>query len=63
VKRCPLQGKKKYRTQGEAFRVAIAESGKHGVMLRTYRCQECGFWHLTKGAKRFREERRGATRS
>jgi hypothetical protein len=31
-------------------------------MLRTYRCQECGFWHLTKGAKRFREERRGATR-
>jgi len=49
--KCPVTGKRKYATEGEALstaahQIAIANAPK----LRTYRCQWCDAWHLTKAA-------------
>jgi len=47
--KCPVTGKRKYATEGEALataahQIATADAPK----LKTYRCQWCDSWHLTK---------------
>lgn len=52
---CPHPGKTKFRTQAAAERALgrTWQKGRPGSRLptRTYQCR-CGYWHLTKEAKR-----------
>lgn len=48
--KCPVTGKRKYETEGEALstaahQIATAHAPK---ALRAYRCTWCSGWHLTK---------------
>lgn len=43
MRRCTLQGKKKYRDAGHAAR--YIRPGEHRGF---YHCRHCGFYHLTK---------------
>jgi hypothetical protein len=57
--KCPVTGKRKYETQGEALstaahQIAIANAPK----LRAYVCQWCGAWHLTKDTGKTAKDRR-----
>jgi hypothetical protein len=50
--KCPVTGKRKYATEGEALataahQIATANAPKE---LRVYRCAWCDAWHLTKNA-------------
>jgi hypothetical protein len=50
--RCPVSGKRKYATEGEALataahQIATANAPKE---LQAYLCSWCQAWHLTKGA-------------
>jgi hypothetical protein len=50
--KCPVSGKRKYLTEGEALataahQIATANAPKD---LRAYRCSWCDAWHLTKNA-------------
>ena len=47
MKRCDLQGKKKFRNAGEAARYV-----QPGERRGFYRCGHCGFYHLTKRVRR-----------
>jgi hypothetical protein len=52
--KCPVSGKRKYTTEGEALataahQIATANAPKD---LRAYRCSWCDAWHLTKNAGR-----------
>lgn len=57
--RCPVSGKRKYATEGEALataahQIATANAPKD---LRAYRCSWCDAWHLTKNAGRAGKDR------
>ena len=50
--KCPVSGKRKYATEGEALataahQIATANAPKD---LRAYLCSWCGAWHLTKNS-------------
>jgi len=61
--KCPVTGKRKYATEGEALatsahQIATANAPKD---LRAYRCSWCDAWHITKtqpNPKRVRRARR-----
>lgn len=50
--KCPVTGKRKYATEGEALATASHEitKGHAPPDLRPYVCSWCGAWHLTKKA-------------
>ena len=49
--KCPVTGKRKYDTEGEALSTATHQiSTNNGPsQLRPYMCTYCEAWHLTKG--------------
>jgi hypothetical protein len=58
--KCPVSGKRKYATEGEALataahQIATANAPKE---LRAYRCSWCDAWHLTKNAGQARKNHR-----
>jgi hypothetical protein len=47
--KCPVSGKRKYATEGEALSTAAHQiSTANAPKLRAYVCQWCHAWHLTK---------------
>jgi hypothetical protein len=48
--KCPVSGKRKYQTEGEALVTAAHQrsTGEASQELRAYRCNWCAAWHLTK---------------
>ena len=50
--KCPVTGKRKYETEGEALATAAHQIASNDAPkdLRAYRCQYCESWHLTKNA-------------
>jgi hypothetical protein len=54
--RCPVTGKRKYVTEGEALATAAHQIASNDAPkeLRAYLCTYCGTWHLTKNAGRKR---------
>lgn len=51
--KCPVSGKRKYATEGEALATAAHQiSTAHAPKeLRAYLCSWCDAWHLTKAEK------------
>ncbi len=51
--KCPVSGKRKYTTEGEALATAQHQmaTGNAPGGLRAYRCSWCDAWHLTKNTK------------
>jgi hypothetical protein len=58
--KCPVSGKRKYRTEGEALAIAAHQiATTHAPKdLRAYLCSWCDTWHLTKNAGKARKNRR-----
>ena len=57
--RCPVTGKRKYATEGEALATAAHQiATANAPQLRTYRCQWCDAWHLTKAEGKTKKDRR-----
>lgn len=58
--KCPVSGKRKYATEGEALSTAAhqIETSNAPKELRAYLCSWCNAWHLTKDAGKTRRERR-----
>jgi hypothetical protein len=54
--KCPVTGKRKYATEGEALGTAAHQIATNDAPkdLRAYLCVQCESWHLTKnlGSKR-----------
>jgi hypothetical protein len=50
--KCPVSGKRKYATEGEALATAAHQIATANAPseLRAYRCNWCDSWHLTKNA-------------
>ena len=50
--KCPVSGKRKYASEGEALATAAHQIANAGAPkdLRAYRCSWCEAWHLTKAA-------------
>jgi len=49
--KCPVTGKRKYATEGEALATAAHQiATSNAPKLKTYFCQWCDAWHLTKAA-------------
>lgn len=48
--KCPVSGKRKYETEGEALATAAHQrsTGEATKELHAYRCTWCSAWHLTK---------------
>ena len=47
--KCPVTGKRKYETEGEALSTAAHQKATaNAPELRAYVCQWCSAWHLTK---------------
>ena len=66
--KCPVTGKRKYETEGEALATAAHQIASNDAPkdLRAYRCQYCESWHLTKNTntgRRKRLKRRARQRS
>lgn len=40
--------KKRYFSETEAKNSAVYSEKSYGILLRVYRCDSCGYWHLTK---------------
>jgi hypothetical protein len=58
--KCPVSGKRKYATEGEALATAAHQIATTNAPkdLRAYRCSWCDSWHLTKDAGREGKNRR-----
>ena len=58
--KCPVTGKRKYATEGEALATAAYQIASTNAPkdLRAYVCSWCGAWHLTKNAGKPRKDRR-----
>ena len=58
--KCPVSGKRKYETEGEALATAAHQIATTNAPkdLRAYRCSWCDSWHLTKNAGREGKNRR-----
>jgi hypothetical protein len=54
--KCPVTGKRKYSTEGEALATAAHQIASNDAPkdLRAYLCPYCQDWHLTKNAGRKR---------
>jgi hypothetical protein len=54
--KCPVTGKRKYATEGEALATAAFQIASNDApkQLRAYLCAYCETWHLTKNAGRKR---------
>jgi len=52
--KCPVTGKRKYLTEGEARSTAAHQiaSANAPMGLRPYQCSWCNAWHLTKNAEK-----------
>jgi hypothetical protein len=52
--KCPVTGKRKYGTEGEALSTAAHQIATANAPedLRAYMCTWCNTWHLTKGANK-----------
>ena len=50
--KCPVTGKRKYATEGEALATATHQIASNDApkQLRPYLCPHCEAWHLTKNA-------------
>ena len=50
AEKCPVSGKRKYATEGEALATADYQKslGTTKEELLAYRCNWCAGWHLTK---------------
>jgi DNA-directed RNA polymerase subunit RPC12/RpoP len=50
AKLCPVSGKKKYQSNGDALGWASNYLSRFDgpSFLRAYKCPHCGSWHLTK---------------
>lgn len=50
--KCPVTGKRKYATEGEALSTAAHQVATNDAPkgMRAYRCPHCDSWHLTKNA-------------
>jgi hypothetical protein len=50
--KCPVSGKRKYATEGEALATAAHQIANNNAPkdLRAYQCSWCDAWHLTKNA-------------
>lgn len=46
--------KRWFATEAEARAAALWDKTQFGEILTTYRCEECGGWHLTGGRSRSR---------
>ncbi len=57
--KCPVSGKRKYATEGEALSTAAHQiaTTKAPKDLRAYLCSWCDAWHLTKNAAKTRKGR------
>ena len=56
--KCPVSGKRKYQTEGEALSAAAHQmETAHAPMLRAYRCAWCDAWHLTKSTDKPAKDR------
>ena len=57
--KCPVSGKRKYATEGEALATAAHQiATNHAPQdLSAYLCSWCGAWHLTKNATKPRKNR------
>jgi hypothetical protein len=55
--KCPVTGKRKYSTEGEALATAAhqIETSNAPKHLRAYMCSWCESWHLTKNASQSRK--------
>jgi len=56
--KCPVSGKRKYETEGEALATAAHQKsmGEARQELRAYRCNWCAAWHLTKNTGKERDD-------
>jgi len=52
--RCPVTGKRKYETEGEALATAAHQISTNDApkSLKPYKSQYCDGWHLTKNERR-----------
>ena len=59
--KCPVTGKRKYDTEGEALSTAAHQISTNDAPkdLRAYMCSYCDAWHLTKGAGKNEKKRKG----
>jgi hypothetical protein len=58
--KCPVSGKRKYASEGEALATAAHQISTANAPkeLRAYVCSWCEAWHLTKNAGRTGKDRR-----
>jgi hypothetical protein len=58
--KCPVSGKRKYATEGEALATAAHQISTANAPkdLRAYFCSWCESWHLTKNAGKAKRDRR-----
>ena len=58
--KCPVTGKRKYATEGEALSTAAHQIATTNTPkdLRAYRCPWCDSWHLTKNQPKPTRRRR-----
>jgi hypothetical protein len=57
--KCPVTGKRKYTTEGEALITAAHQIATNNAPkeLRAYRCSWCHAWHITKNSSRPEKDR------
>jgi hypothetical protein len=56
--KCPVTGKRKYQTEGEALSTAAHQmTVANAPELRAYRCPWCDSWHLTKDSGRSKKRK------
>ncbi len=62
--KCPVSGKRKYATEGQALATAAHQISTANAPkeLRAYLCSWCDAWHLTKGEKGGKDIRGGRGR-
>lgn len=58
--KCPVSGKRKYASEGEALATAAHQISTANAPkgLRAYLCSWCDAWHLTKNAEQGGKNRR-----
>jgi hypothetical protein len=57
--KCPVTGKRKYTTEGEALATAAHQvATANAPELKAYLCSWCGAWHLTKTTGKTAKRRR-----
>ncbi|HUA00611.1 MAG TPA: hypothetical protein VMB02_09790 [Candidatus Aquilonibacter sp.] len=59
--KCPVSGKRKYATEGEALATAAHQIATTNAPrdLSAYLCRWCDEWHLTKNAGKEKQRKKG----